>query len=431
MDDAPELPCDLIARITASAGADPACRAFKRILEGPGLLAAWLAGRHGFNTALHRAIVNIRPDVVGELLEQLERAVLHDPVLAQEYGENGLDVDELLRVALTWSWEPATVRLLLDCHRAHAGLRLNPPDFMAALWRAMTFMRGEEVNMMLAMKAIPIAAYFDLICVAAREGDAAGVSVREIIGHMERTGRVRWPDVRSSVQMELNEALNLAARCGNQDALLCLMDVGADPFHGNGRALRSAAEMGKLHVVKRLMDLGVSNTPDALVGAAGAGRVRVLNHLLERAGVRRAQTHKALMNAIYHGRWRCIKLLLLHGQGSQGSHCMRPGFRALRCAISRGHLHIVRLLLDMGATARARSGRLLQHAAAAHRASVEMTRLLLDRGADPNACNGNALITAVQNGRIDLVALLVTRGADPNTQNGRAFRLAQGFDEQR
>lgn len=93
---------------------------------------------------------------------------------------------------------------------------------------------------------------------------------------------------------------------------------------------------------------------------------------------------------------------------------------ALRAAVKRGHLSLVRTLLDTHSTLRHATdeeGSTLLHYAA-YWGQIEVAELLITRGADVNIRNQKQGVTplhfAAQNGHLPLVELLIKQGADVN-----------------
>jgi ankyrin repeat protein len=94
------------------------------------------------------------------------------------------------------------------------------------------------------------------------------------------------------------------------------------------------------------------------------------------------------------------------------------GYSPLGMAISRGHVEIVRLLLDAGANPRTGSLTLTALGLAAEQGEAEIIQMLLPRGIDVNEPVGQdgwtALLSAIRHGHRSVVQLLVTAGANVN-----------------
>jgi ankyrin repeat protein/nucleoside phosphorylase len=128
----------------------------------------------------------------------------------------------------------------------------------------------------------------------------------------------------------------------------------------------------------------------------------------------------ALEASSARGHLEVVKLLVDKGAdvNAQGGHYGN----ALYASSARGHLEVVKLLADKGADVNAQGGyygNALQ-ASSAH-GHVEVVKLLADKGADVNAQGGdygNALQASSARGHVEVVKLLVDKGADVNAQGG-------------
>ncbi len=94
------------------------------------------------------------------------------------------------------------------------------------------------------------------------------------------------------------------------------------------------------------------------------------------------------------------------------------GYSPLGMAISRGHVDIVRFLLDAGANPRTGSLTMTALGLAAEQGEAEIIQMLLPRGIDVNEPVGQdgwtALLSAIKHGHRSVVQLLVTAGANVN-----------------
>jgi ankyrin repeat protein len=94
------------------------------------------------------------------------------------------------------------------------------------------------------------------------------------------------------------------------------------------------------------------------------------------------------------------------------------GYSPLGMAISRGHVDLVRFLLDAGANPRTGSLTMTALGLAAEQGEAEIIQMLLPRGIDVNEPVGQdawtALLSAIKHGHRSVVQLLVTAGANVN-----------------
>ena len=114
-----------------------------------------------------------------------------------------------------------------------------------------------------------------------------------------------------------------------------------------------------------------------------------------------------LWDAARAGGLRDVTFLLSRGADVNSQGGMYEN--ALCYAAGGGHLVIVTLLLDAGAT---QLGKALYLAASRNR--VPVAALLLDRGADIEYGAGVPLLCAASNGHLEFVRLLIDRGANVN-----------------
>ena len=94
------------------------------------------------------------------------------------------------------------------------------------------------------------------------------------------------------------------------------------------------------------------------------------------------------------------------------------GFPVLCIAAQLGHVNVMRVLLEAGASLEATRSQTGANALlmAAHNGHVECAEALLKGGANPEATNNNgftALLKAAQNGHASCVEALLKRGANP------------------
>ena len=136
-----------------------------------------------------------------------------------------------------------------------------------------------------------------------------------------------------------------------------------------------------------------------------------------------------IMVAAENGDIEQIKVILSAEADSEINEVTLFGLNALGYAAEKGHLEIVELLINAGATPSA--GGEVTTLQVAVLGGVRITRLLLGAGADVNGTNrygGTALMTAAAFGKSDIVKELLKNGADPkleDKQGKTALNLAQ------
>uniref|UniRef100_A0A8D0GUT8 Ankyrin repeat domain-containing protein 17 n=1 Tax=Sphenodon punctatus TaxID=8508 RepID=A0A8D0GUT8_SPHPU len=204
-------------------------------------------------------------------------------------------------------------------------------------------------------------------------------------------------------------------------------DVNAQSSTGN-TALTYACAGGYVDVVKVLLESGASiedhneNGHTPLMEAGSAGHVEVARLLLENgAGI---NTHSnefkesALTLACYKGHLEMVRFLL--EAGTDQEHKTDEMHTALMEACMDGHVEVARLLLNSGAQvnmpADSFESPLTLAACGGH---VELAALLIERGANLEEVNDEGytpLMEAAREGHEEMVALLLGQGANINAQ---------------
>ncbi|XP_055286955.1 ankyrin repeat and KH domain-containing protein 1 isoform X7 [Moschus berezovskii] len=204
-------------------------------------------------------------------------------------------------------------------------------------------------------------------------------------------------------------------------------DVNSQSATGN-TALTYACAGGFVDIVKVLLNEGANiedhneNGHTPLMEAASAGHVEVARVLLEHgAGI---NTHSnefkesALTLACYKGHLDMVRFLL--DAGADQEHKTDEMHTALMEACMDGHVEVARLLLDSGAQvnmpADSFESPLTLAACGGH---VELAALLIERGANLEEVNDEGytpLMEAAREGHEEMVALLLAQGANINAQ---------------
>lgn len=251
---------------------------------------------------------------------------------------------------------------------------------------------------------------------------------------MKTTGKeARFLDAASNdhvreVEMFLGQGVNVNVR-----------DSRGTPW--NRTALMHAAEKGHLEVVDLLLKAGASvNAKDkglpidcpggntALILAIRNGHVKVAHHLLG-AGASpktRGGDTSVITAAAYLGNERLFKRLVALGADLNRHDGSR--FTAMSSAVLRGHLAIVKALLESGIDPNSVGPGgipVLVDAASGERSShKEICKALVEAGADPNRGSENKstpLMAACRGVSVDIVAYLLKLRVRVNERHARGW----------
>jgi len=190
-------------------------------------------------------------------------------------------------------------------------------------------------------------------------------------------------------QSDLDDVLIAAARVGDADTVVRLLNRGADIHSRDDWPLQLAAEKGCVETVTLLLGRGAKLNAFALSGGAASGVREVLAKLLEAGGAK----------------------------GRVGL-----ATKALGAATEKGHTDIVELLLTHCTDLTAKLDELLERAAIHGRTAI--ASLLIERGANVNAGQSAALVSAAQNGHVDTVRLLLDCGANQRERDDEVIKAA-------
>ncbi|XP_023310968.1 ankyrin repeat domain-containing protein 17 isoform X5 [Anoplophora glabripennis] len=231
--------------------------------------------------------------------------------------------------------------------------------------------------------------------------------------------------------------LSLACSAGYFELAQVLLAMHANVedrgIKGECTPLMEAASAGHLDIVRLLVAHGADvnaqstsgNTP-LMYGCAG-GHTEVVKFLLENgANVEdhNENGHTPLMEAASAGHVGLAKILLMHGAGIN-THSNEFKESALTLACYKGHLDMVRFLLEAGADQEHKTDEM--HTAlmeASMDGHVEVARLLLDSGAQVNMPTDSfesPLTLAACGGHVDLAMLLIERGANIEEVNDEGY----------
>ncbi|KAJ2720308.1 hypothetical protein GGI07_004684 [Coemansia sp. Benny D115] len=214
----------------------------------------------------------------------------------------------------------------------------------------------------------------------------------------QATGEKMAPLV--DVRANDDAALIVAAAHGHAAVIRLLATAGADVNAAHGEALARAAAAGHAQATRALLDCGASASIDdsrALRGAVLGGDANIVcvQMLLDSGANVRALDDSCLLAASYRG----------DGEPVQHRYRRDISSQVASSARTRGFVQLVRLLLQRGADANARSGRPLIFACS--RGSPLTAAELLRHGADLHVRNNEPLRLAAERGHREVVRLLI------------------------
>jgi ankyrin repeat protein len=231
-------------------------------------------------------------------------------------------------------------------------------------------------------------------------------------------------------------ALQAACMQGHEDVVRYLLNTGADVHFCGGNnlqrtGLQIACGQGNEKIVRLLLEAGseINMSPEKNHG------VRILIRSQQEAqslpktfAIARYNGRTALQAASERGHLNIVKLLLERGAEVNAPPSPVAGRTALQAAARGGFGAIVHLLLSMGAQVNAPSARYKGITAlqgACLQGNLEIVELLLRSGADVQASgggydgDGTALHAAAEKGHTEIVKKLIGAGADINASSNR------------
>ncbi|KAJ2803436.1 hypothetical protein H4R20_002891 [Coemansia guatemalensis] len=259
----------------------------------------------------------------------------------------------------------------------------------------------------------------------------------------------------------------------SQATVLLLLNLGADPCADDQWILRHACAQGWTPIVRKLLSMRRNPAlPAAARGAVsslddwrGAGAVQPSTSTAQALLDVHADDDAALRIAARLGHCAVLRVL-----ADAGAAVDAAGGEALALAASNCRLDAARVLLELGADARASQSQALRAAVLTGDAALEVTRLLIAHGADVRVLDDSCLMAACYKGdgqlppgltpcdspiaapprryrkagtcqaslgdstrpvsHIDTVRLLLAHGADANAQGGRClvYACARGWE---
>ncbi|KAJ2615905.1 hypothetical protein H4S08_001017 [Coemansia sp. RSA 1365] len=185
-----------------------------------------------------------------------------------------------------------------------------------------------------------------------------------------------------------------------QATVLLLLNLGADPRADDQWILRHACAQGWTPIVHKLLSMHREATPAAVQIAAspldnwrGAGAVQSSAPVVQTLLDVHADDDAALRIAARLGRCAMLRVLVAAGAAVDAA-----GGEALALAASNCHVEAVRVLLELGASARASQSQALRAAVLTGDAALNATRLLVAHGADARVLDDSCLLAACYKG---------------------------------
>ncbi|KAH8595954.1 hypothetical protein B0O99DRAFT_594245 [Bisporella sp. PMI_857] len=220
------------------------------------------------------------------------------------------------------------------------------------------------------------------------------------------------------------------------EALDLLLQFNASLNYQDQAALKQIVSSGRTDLLDRVLTANHFDEKLATIGFASISSTAdralqgsIASRLLDR-GASGAPVHEALIAATASNHMEAVTLLVTGNRPNKASVDYHDA-KALKDAVSRGEIELVKVLLSGNPNVQSLSGAFTCIWKCSREKRLVLAEDLLNHGARGSHIDGSLIhaVADLQNNRdLDLIRLLV-RGADVNTENGKAMAIAtQVFD---
>lgn len=213
----------------------------------------------------------------------------------------------------------------------------------------------------------------------------------------------------------LDKAVFLAAENGHTEAVVVLVEAGADvnKWWGGRSFVVAAAENGHVRMLTLLVEVGVNIRADkyAMSKAAENGYADAVRFLIRA----KAEYGKGILGKAAENGHVAVVSVLLKARGN--------GKQSLNMAVLKNKIIAVKTLLAARVNVNSRVPR-NPLITAASVGFDKIVSLLLEAGADVHVDDDGALLAAVAKGSVTIVSLLLNAGANVHAEDDEAVNIA-------
>ena len=222
-------------------------------------------------------------------------------------------------------------------------------------------------------------------------------------------------------QVSLGQAVIQAAEQSHQEILTDLLKQGSINIFSRGQAALAAAAKGSDEILKLLLKNGsifIFDRELAVIQAANQGHLSTVELLLNGESIGHSERGRAVVNSISKGHHTIAQFLLKKGRLS--SHALG---KALRYAVESGSLELVKDVMQNGYILPA--DRNFAFFISIKKGHEAIAKELFDGGHGlTSQTQGEALVTAVNHGKLACVKMLVEQGSIQQEHKQQALQAA-------